>query len=77
MTAPAWTPTDEITQQRRDLAGLRLAAAGRGEDEDPAHAQALGLGPELGDGAGAEHHAGRKGFIDEGLHGSLLQDGWR
>ena len=58
----------EVTQQRGDLARLRLAAARRGEDEDPAHAEALGLGPELGDGARAEHHAGGKGFIDEGLH---------
>ena len=73
MTAPAWTPTDEVAEQRGDLACLGLAAAGRGEDEDPAHAEALDLGLELGDGARAEHHAGRKGFVDEGLHGSLLQ----
>jgi hypothetical protein len=63
----------EIPQERPDLAGLGLAAAGRGEDENPAHAEELGLGFQLGEGARAEHHAGRKGFVDERLHGSLLQ----
>ena len=56
-------------------ARLRHTASRRGQDENPVHTQALGLRPKLGDGAGPEHHAGRKGFVDEGLHGSLLQHG--
>src|SRR4051794_28973254 len=49
-----------------------LAPSRRAQDQGPACAKSLNLLPGPGDSSAAEHHARRKGLVDEGFHGSPL-----